>query len=467
MVAKKNKRKFNPRDRTIYKPLLDAFQKQWTGFKSEALETQLSLILTMRRAYHKRRQHKENEDAFYMTWQELEKEYGRGGFNAVNERLRLFHILQRGSPLRSVTNQYLLDDKADHIYSTTRKKKPRGQLTKVFDGIGRVINKLPNPIASKDVAGITAKFWNDEAIPQLVPINIIELDRLANELEKIKKLDQRDLFINADKDKIEHRLYYINELRSDAHWEIIGRGNVAHRYQEASTGRLSAMGINLQNAPRTVRKAALVNQWDYDFENCHYAILQQMAKLCGMSCPNIELYLRLKSNVRKCLADEIGVSVRQVKRVLIAVIYGAHATTSQKAALFDTLGSKEKVRQLLKTETFRNLHQEVKQARDVILEHWPTSRGNLINDCRKGISIKEDKAKRMAHLIQGAEAFMLRTALRLYPDDIVLLLHDGFISTRQLNKEHIKKAIKDTTGYDMDLSEERLFMSHDFDMDAD
>jgi len=32
MVASNKKRKFNPRDRTINKPLVDAFQEQWLGF---------------------------------------------------------------------------------------------------------------------------------------------------------------------------------------------------------------------------------------------------------------------------------------------------------------------------------------------------------------------------------------------------------------------------------------------------
>jgi len=457
--------KKNPRDRTINKPLLAAFQKHWPDFKSESLETQLSLIHTMRRAHHKRGQHRENENAFYMTWQELEKEFGRGGFNTVNDRLKLFHIDARGSPSRSVTNQYLLDDKADQIYATARKKKPRGKLTKVLDGIGREIKKLPGVFASKDTKDVTAKFWSGEQIPQLVPVNLEALDKLADKLNQLE--NRPDLFVPADKKKIEHRLFYINQLRSDAHWKLAGKGKIAHRYQEAKTGRLSAIGINLQNAPRTVRKAALVNQWDYDFENCHYAILQQMAKRYGMECPNIECYMRLKSNVRKYLADAIGVHVEQIKRALIAIIYGAHATDSQHAALFDAIGDKEKVRQLINTKTFSGLHKEVKQARNVILDSWPTSRGSLINACDKGINIKEDKAKQMAHLVQGIEAFMLRTVLRLYPDDIILLVHDGFVSTKQLDKERIKKAIKGTTGYDMDLSEERISMPSDYDMDAD
>jgi len=268
--------KKKPRDITIDKPLVDAFQNKWPGFKDEPIETQVSLIHVLRRAYIKRRAHSENEDAFYMTWQELEREFGRGGFNEVNERLKLFHILARGSPVRGVTNQYLLNDIADQIYAKVRKKKPRGQLTKIFDGLGRVWRTLPNALASKDVEGVTVEFWHDEPIPSSVPINVQAFDTFTEQLEN--KLNQHDLFVNADKKKINDALHYIREIRTGAHHELIGRGNVAHHYRESRTGRLTADGYNLQGAPRSVRRSALVGLWDYDFENCHYAIIQQMAK---------------------------------------------------------------------------------------------------------------------------------------------------------------------------------------------
>jgi len=461
--------KKTPRSITIEKPLVVAFQKGWPGFSEEEPETQISLIHAMRRAYHKRRQHKENEDAFYMTWQELEKEYGRGGFNEVNERLNLFHILKRGSSFTGVTNQYLVDNKADQIYAKVRKKKTRGQLTKILDGLGRVIRTLPGVLAStyetKSRKKVTAKFWKQEQLPQLVPINVNALDKLIDKLNDLE--DHADLFIQTTKEKREQRLRYAREIRSAAHWEITGRGNVAHHYKESTTGRITAEGYNLQGAPRTIRKAALVGLWDYDIENCHYAIVQQMAKLQGMDCPHIEHYLHHKDFVRIKLANDIGVNEKQIKRALVAIIYGAHASTSQKVALFDAVGGKENARLLINTQLFKDLHKEVKQARNLILKNHKTSRGSLINVCDKGIKIEEGKNKCMAHLVQGVEAFMLRTALRLYPDDIVLLIHDGFVSTRQLDKGWIEREVKEVTGYDMKLSEKKISMPSDYDMDAD
>jgi len=472
-VSKRNKRPYRAKDRKVNKPLLDAFQKEWPGFKGEELKTQLALIHCMRRSYHKKRVHREDPDAFFMMWQELERDFGRKGFEEVNERVKLFHVFGTGSPLRGVTKQYRLDDEADRIYSKVLHRKLRGQLLKALDALGRVMKSLPNAVMPKDVAGVTAKFWPDEVKAQTVPVNIDALDALGEKIDNL--LHQEDMFVMANKKKLEHRKYYIAELIREAHYEITGRGYVAHSYQESKTGRLSAIGISLQNAPRTVRKAALINQWDYDFENCHYAILFQMAKRYGLHCEHIEHYLHHKGYVRNVLANTIKASVPQIKKVLIALIYGAHASSSGKVALFKAIPDRNKLKQLIQIDIFRNLHTDIKQARDVILDSWPTSRGSLINDCNKGIKVTrendkgakvpEDKAKRMAHLIQGAEAHMLRTALRCYQSEIVLLLHDGFVSTHRLDRERIKQAVKETTGYDMEMSEERLQHSPDFDID--
>jgi len=458
--------KKTPRHISNTNPLVTAFQDKWPGFSKEDDGTQASLIHVMRYAFDVRRKHKKNEDAFSVGWGKLEDHFGRAGFKEVNDRLKLTRILKRGYSFKSsagVTNEYVLDDKAFNIYKKVLERRTRGTLSIVRDGLNRIFHKLPPVISSHDVAGITDTFWKDERkyLTQKVPVNLKELDKLEKQLER--KLNQHDLFVPPGSPNIYRRLYHIQHIRSDAHWKIVGRGKVAHVYDVATTGRLFAIGTNLQNAPHAVRNAALVGKWDYDFENCHYAILQQMAKRYGMDCPHIEYYLHHKDDVRTNLADEIGVHVKQIKKVLIAIIYGAHKTLSQKAALYRAIPSKEKRKLLLKTETFSNLHTEAKQARNVILDNWTVNNRNFItSECDKGISVEKDKNKQMAHLIQGAEAFMLRTALRCYPDDIILLLHDGFVSTSKLDKGRIEKKVKEITGYDMELSEGQLYVSHDY-----
>jgi len=65
----------------------------------------------------------------------------------------------------------------------------------------------------------------------------------------------------------------------------------------------------------------------------------------------------------------------------------------------------------------------------------------------------------MAHLIQGVEARSLKCALELFPDDIVLLQHDGFASRSRLDMQKIVSRTNHVTGYELLLEEEQLRFS--------
>lgn len=51
----------------------------------------------------------------------------------------------------------------------------------------------------------------------------------------------------------------------------------------------------------------------------------------------------------------------------------------------------------------------------------------------KAIGLKAPGNIRLAHIIQGIEAKALRASIRLYSDEVVLLMHDGFVSKRALD----------------------------------
>ena len=53
----------------------------------------------------------------------------------------------------------------------------------------------------------------------------------------------------------------------------------------------------------------------------------------------------------------------------------------------------------------------------------------------------------LSHLLQGVEAMALESAHRLYPDSIVLLQHDGWTSTKELDTQALEDAIFKDTGY--------------------
>jgi len=458
----RKKSKAGVRDKLTHKSDLEAFRSRWPGFGKQNQNIQRALLRGIKHAFNPARQHKADQDFFWWHYPEIEKDFRRGKFDEINDQLRIFEVSANYSMKDGETRRYRLTPDAERIYLDTLDTKRRGQLGKLLDANGDVVRTLPGPVAAKDVNGNTAKVWPGEPVPRLVPVQIEVVDRLVENLAN----PSGDLFFQASDSSRRERTVAAGEIRKMATTSVAGRGFVAHRYQEAGTGRLTAIGsANLQNTPRTVRKAALIGLWDYDFENCHYAIFQQMAARYGCGCPTIKHYLANKRTVREDIAADIGVEIKRVKRALIAVIYGARATESRYAALYKEMGyDSGRTRSLLQHPLFIGLHRDVKIARNAILSSWPVRRRRLINEAGKGISIDARKEQRMAHLLQGAEAIILRAALRQYSDKIVLLVHDGFVTTEAIDEAVIESVVEDETGYRMQLAGERIVMPPDFDI---
>ena len=114
------------------------------------------------------------------------------------------------------------------------------------------------------------------------------------------------------------------------------------------------MGINLQTVPREIKQVALHGLYEYDFENCHYAILHQLAAKHGLECPAIAHYLKYKRPVRKQIVDDIGLSLDEAKRCLIALIYGARYSHRHEDAIPAAIG-KAAALQLYKHPLFKRI----------------------------------------------------------------------------------------------------------------
>lgn len=69
----------------------------------------------------------------------------------------------------------------------------------------------------------------------------------------------------------------------------------------------------------------------------------------------------------------------------------------------------------------------------------------------KPVSLKAKPEVRMAHIIQGIEASAIRAAINLYPDEIVLLMHDGCYY-RQIDAVAVERRILAETGYSLRLA---------------
>jgi hypothetical protein len=260
---------------------------------------------------------------------------------------------------------------------------------------------------------------------------------------------------------IERLLELTSQVIRMAKTDVAGHGYIAQQYTESPSGRWYANGVNLQNSSTLIKEAALAGLWEYDFSNCHFDIIRQMAAQYGYECKAIADYLADKKPTRQAIADQAGISVEQAKVCLLAIMYGARASTWHENAIPEEIG-KQAADRLYKVALFKGIMQDVARARAVILKNWPrTANGSLTNAYGKAISGDATRAQQLAHLIQGAEAKALMVAIDMHPNDLVLLQHDGFVATRKLYAPAITKAVLQATGYLLVLEEEQIQVNPD------
>lgn len=236
-------------------------------------------------------------------------------------------------------------------------------------------------------------------------------------------------------------------------------------YQEANSGRLYAVGsVTLQGCRREVKRAALRGCWEYDFANAHWCFLRQLAP--KLDLPAVDAYLADKRGYRQRIASEAGISEADAKTCIIALIYGASLSVDPAKAIPKEIGI-EAAGRLRKSELMNALWVDVKDARKQILEKYAKRtrakhrRAGLVNDAGNlfdptGIPRGKLTAAKLAHILQGAESEALHACMDVAGPSLTLLQHDGFTSQERLSVSDLCDAIKQRTGFDLELSEEQL-----------
>lgn len=456
--------------------LLDHLAHKVKGFKDESPKIQMGLAWMLWNSTAWRREHSESERLrskhFFFRHQELDAFFGRAGFTAINERLPMFEVTP-WSRDKGYTKAFKINPEIDGVWRQYFEKKRaanRAQIRLLY-GEGYELKTLPAAVASKDMDGITARAWSRANTLGLnsVRVDVNALQDLHKWLKKkskeIQQAEHRQggLFSDGGSiDAIEYLLQYIEQILCVANTTVAGYGHVMHRYVEASSGRLYAKGINLQTAPKVVKEAALSGLWEYDFSNCHYAILTQMAARYGYQCTAIEDYLNNKTATRQQIAEQAGITPDQAKVCLLASLYGARQSVrvNGKGEAMDAIAKDigvEAARRLYLVPLFAGMSGDIKKARLAILNGHPrTRKGWITNLMEKSIGGKQAAEKILAHLIQGVEAKALKTAIDSQTDSIVLLQHDGFATTQKLDAEAIERAVTEATGYTLKLEVELI-----------
>lgn len=242
-------------------------------------------------------------------------------------------------------------------------------------------------------------------------------------------------------------------------WVSKLKGFVVHQsYEESDSGRLVAQGIlNLQTCHREVRKACLPGHYDYDIECCHYALLANLANRQGFDTPHIDAYIRDKKKLRRELQMASGGSYEDAKEILTALIYGAPLTSSPMGSIANLVGIKGAER-ICRLQPIVDLYAELKAARNKVMDPYRVEverTGRLTNAAGRRIPAKGKKPSQLlSHILTGEESEVLKIAIAFASADMVLLAHDGFVTTQPINKTELTHRIKLHTGHNLSISED-------------
>jgi len=441
------------RSAIIILPLYHALQNGITGFSGIHKDHQLGMtsLIWEYGSNIKRHSSMKLYDFMTISYKRLQDDFGKGGFNRINTDLNLFEVTPNWNYSEGQTKGYKPTSKVLNIKYKCMSECAEVNNIPLIDINGRRILTPPKAILSKDKKGVTIKAWRNLQVSSVVSINRSSLDEFGENLN----LSLLNKFKN-DKPEVVDNFY--SDIDAYRYLDLLSRNNIAidsiiQCYQESDSGRLYGTGINLQNAPKIIRRAALAGNYNYDIQNCHFSILNQKATGYGLYLGTIEHYLKNKKEVRNSISKDMGLSIKVIKEVLIAMLYGSPLgkygnSVSNKVGV-------DKIDEIMADDFFIGMNQDIKRARKTIIDKSSISRGRLSNAMGKKIVVSNTtKPQQLAHLLQGVEALVLKTIVTQYNKNILLLLHDGFVSNEELDIKYMEENIKFETGYNLVLESE-------------
>jgi hypothetical protein len=236
-------------------------------------------------------------------------------------------------------------------------------------------------------------------------------------------------------------------------------GQIPVLYEQKSTGRLTEVLFGLQSNEREVISAALHGMWDYDLQNAHFSIFSAWAKKLGHATPVVDEYVSNKAKIRHELRDHCQSNLDDIKQSLISLMYGAPLNTNPKfASIPKRLGS-DAAKLFISHPFVKSLKQEISAIGKYIVNDTYTSRGCYVNAMGiepPNISGATAKFNLLSHALQGVEALALKTVVAQHGQDILLCMHDGWVSRTKLDCKQLQDSIFRTTGFDLGIEEAQL-----------
>jgi hypothetical protein len=432
----------------------------------------------------------------YIPARALEADFGRANFTRLTAKHNIFEVLEADTRPGRWTRGFRLvrdiDLAVNNYVRRIDERLPTLATRDVITRDGKRVVKPPRAIASENSDGVAPKAWAGARVPNSVCVDSEMMDAYATHLRRYATTGGRMIagtfvpFTAQELEPIRYRERVLSRLIGLANSTLGGQHHIPIRYVEQPCGRAFGDGLNLQNAPGDIRDVTLHGNWDIDLSNCHYSLLLQLAALVRVELPEVRWYLDNKDTVREGLAGRIGIEYDEAKGCLIALIYGARFSLHKECEIVKLIGP-TRARKLYADPQFRALKDDVQRARTAILrtanarpivftsgagpelrvaEVRRLGQERLFNAVGSSIDVRETEGRRrgkrrkpaelLAHILQGLEAKIMRVIVDSYSDDVLLLMHDGLVSRRELPVSEMMELIYNRTGLRMSLGQEKI-----------
>ena len=252
---------------------------------------------------------------------------------------------------------------------------------------------------------------------------------------------------------IQQRIFEIDRLLATSREQ--NSPSIPVFYREVRTGRYTAQNAVLQGYHRSVRYAALRGCYEYDLEAAHQNILVQLLDREQINFPELDVvrdYINNKVQIRQQLATDLMTSIDTVKQILQALTYGAQLSRNKTQSIYKTCeGDIELVERVISNSWLIKLANTFKIAH----KHLVGDAKVIKNAVGIEREIKE-KAKAMAHILQGYERLILDVLIaNSEPNDVALLVHDCIVYYTPKSPAELTRIVKENTGFDLEFSEKQ------------
>lgn len=249
-------------------------------------------------------------------------------------------------------------------------------------------------------------------------------------------------------------------------YKDIAAGKAEPQYTEPTKGARRYHPI--QNLPKALRASVFKGWYDYDIEAAAPTLVYQEACRVRLLIdpqrgehpyPAIQQLVQDRAAVRQHLMGVAGLDLKDAKGVLVALFFGAKLVPHHKQAVFRLVGHDKAVIERLKADRYvGQFCREVAQMWTVLLNYENSMNGRKAMWTGVVVPKAATKAKqRMGYYLRLERQVMdtVEAALRAQ-STVPVLIHDGFMVRRRIDRAEIEAEVLRATGFNVRLAEAKI-----------